>query len=110
MPWYRRTGPIVALLIFVAPVGILLVWTSSSWARSVRLAASVVSAALFAVVIITSGGPDKKDDESTTAPVQATSSAAQARAFTAPDHPDGFGAATAEKILDVEHTHICPTY
>ncbi|MGA4544637.1 hypothetical protein ACPA54_32060 [Uniformispora flossi] len=30
--------------------------------------------------------------------------------FTAPTHPDGFGAATAEKILDVVHQYICPTY
>lgn len=30
--------------------------------------------------------------------------------FTAPTHPDGFGVATAEKILDVVHQYICPTY
>ncbi|MGR7002418.1 hypothetical protein ACU686_37750 [Yinghuangia aomiensis] len=30
--------------------------------------------------------------------------------FTAPTHPDGFGAATAEKTLDVVHQYICPTY
>lgn len=30
--------------------------------------------------------------------------------FTAPDHPDGFGAKTAARILDVVHKRICPTW
>jgi hypothetical protein len=30
--------------------------------------------------------------------------------FTAPDYPNGFGAATAAKILDVVHKRICPSY
>ncbi|MFI5937856.1 hypothetical protein [Actinoplanes sp. NPDC051494] len=30
--------------------------------------------------------------------------------FTSPEHPEGFGDATAAKILDVVRTHICPTY
>ncbi|WP_223874414.1 hypothetical protein [Salinispora mooreana] len=32
------------------------------------------------------------------------------RRFTAPDYPDGFGEAKAEKILAVVRTYICPTY
>lgn len=30
--------------------------------------------------------------------------------FTAPDAPSGFGLPTAEKILDVVHRHLCPSY
>ncbi|RSS80490.1 hypothetical protein EF918_13620 [Streptomyces sp. WAC06614] len=30
--------------------------------------------------------------------------------FTSPNHPDGFGPEKAAKILDVVHTHLCPTY
>ena len=30
--------------------------------------------------------------------------------FTAPDHPDGFGTAAAERILTAVHTHLCPAY
>lgn len=30
--------------------------------------------------------------------------------FTSPDHPDGFGTATAAKILDVVHKRLCPTF
>ncbi|MEV0992740.1 hypothetical protein [Streptomyces sp. NPDC049949] len=30
--------------------------------------------------------------------------------FTSPNHPDGFGPATAAKIRDAVHTHLCPTY
>jgi len=30
--------------------------------------------------------------------------------FSSPDHPDGHGAATAAKILDVVHERLCPTY
>ena len=30
--------------------------------------------------------------------------------FTSPTHPEGRDQATAEKILDAAHKHICPTY
>ncbi|WP_433719833.1 hypothetical protein ACQP2Y_33445 [Actinoplanes sp. CA-051413] len=30
--------------------------------------------------------------------------------FTAPDHPDGFGEATAARILEVVRKRICPAY
>ncbi|MEV6614252.1 hypothetical protein AB0N31_10590 [Streptomyces sp. NPDC051051] len=30
--------------------------------------------------------------------------------FTSPTHPEGRDATTAQKILDVAHKHICPTY
>jgi hypothetical protein len=30
--------------------------------------------------------------------------------FISPNHPEGFGLATAARILDVVHTHICPKY
>ncbi|GAA1026842.1 hypothetical protein GCM10009557_05980 [Virgisporangium ochraceum] len=30
--------------------------------------------------------------------------------FSAPEAPNGFGLPTAEKILDVVHEHLCPTY
>lgn len=30
--------------------------------------------------------------------------------FTSPDHPDGHGTATAEKILDIVHKRLCPDF
>lgn len=30
--------------------------------------------------------------------------------FTSPDHPDGFGDATATKIVKVVRKYICPAY
>ncbi|MEO3751259.1 DUF732 domain-containing protein [Streptomyces sp. B6B3] len=30
--------------------------------------------------------------------------------FTHPDHPDGWGRETAERILDAAHEHLCPSY
>ncbi|MEU9972333.1 hypothetical protein [Streptomyces sp. NPDC051014] len=30
--------------------------------------------------------------------------------FTSPDHPDGFGITTANRILDVVHKRLCPDY
>lgn len=50
-PWYLRTRWIAALLIFFAPLGILLTWTTSGWRRPVRIAATAASLILFITAI-----------------------------------------------------------
>ncbi|MDI2128595.1 hypothetical protein [Yinghuangia seranimata] len=75
LPWYQRTGWIVALLIFVAPIGIFLMWRFTNWARPVRIAVSAVCGLLFlAAAVGSANGSDGKGGEAVS-PATASASA-----------------------------------
>jgi hypothetical protein len=52
LPWYRRTGFVVLALIFVAPVGIPLVWWNRLWSQRTRIIASIASATVFLAALV----------------------------------------------------------
>jgi hypothetical protein len=50
-PWYRRPGWVLALLLFVPPLGIALLWWGGHFSKNARIGLSVASALFFLVAI-----------------------------------------------------------
>src|SRR5262245_36390599 len=55
LPWYQRPVVIILALVFVAPLGIGLLWWRKLWSERTRIMASVASGVLFLAMMFRSG-------------------------------------------------------
>jgi len=92
-PWYRKRGWVLALLLFVPPLGIALLWWGQHFQRQVRIGLTVASA-LFFIAMVTAK-PKKIDDE--TARSSTAGSSTPAAATGSPAEAPKSGAELAEK-------------
>ncbi|HEX8550172.1 MAG TPA: DUF4352 domain-containing protein [Abditibacteriaceae bacterium] len=58
-PWYARTWATVLFLVFLAPLGIFLMWKHRPWGRNAKIAASLASAAFFIASLTSNNSSDK---------------------------------------------------
>jgi hypothetical protein len=60
-PWYKRSLPIVALLIFFFPAGLLLMWLFSNWSKRTKY---VVSALVVLLLVLGAASDTTKTSQS----------------------------------------------
>ncbi|MFI6151692.1 excalibur calcium-binding domain-containing protein [Kitasatospora sp. NPDC051170] len=81
-PWWRRPAVIVLALIFLPPVGLILLWTSP-WKRPAKVAVSVVGG-LYCLIWFAAVLADPKKPDTVAHPVAATTAAASSAPSEAP--------------------------
>jgi hypothetical protein len=92
VPWYRRTPWIVVLLVLFFPLGLVLVWTTSSWKKITRAGATLAVVAVIA--FISHQQPPQPTDASARSQVAAKASAySSASTSTASMRPENAGSA-----------------
>ncbi len=50
-PWYAKTFVIVLFLLFIWPVGVILMWKQADWAKGAKIAVSIIIGLLLAISI-----------------------------------------------------------
>lgn len=60
--WYKRTGPIILLLIFFFPAGLFLMWKYTNWNKKIKVAISAFFAFLFIISLFSSSDSPSTED------------------------------------------------
>jgi hypothetical protein len=90
LPWYRKPGWVLALLLFVPPVGIALLWWGRHFSEKVRIGLTIASALFFLVAITRekdSPAPGAAAQARTTSPAKNSQSRSEAAAAVQPPAP-----------------------
>lgn len=89
-PWYRKTLVILLFLVFLPPVGIILLWASGKFTRATRVWLTIGSVLLFLVALETSNTPHEQAQTEMTpdTPVAPTSEGASNAAPETGEHSD----------------------
>jgi hypothetical protein len=80
LPWHQRPVVVILALMFLAPLGIALVWWHKFWSQRTRVIASVASAAIFITALASSSS-----NKQPRAAEQATTPAERGQVAKAPD-------------------------